>query len=98
MLVGGYLDKILCFELIFNQIMFISASVNFVHWQLGFFLRHRGFAFLGFLLNSNYGRMAGRIWEKEKQCFFTAGKYSSNVNDFRIRMLLLLRNRKLFEK
>lgn len=57
--VGGYLDKVLCFELIFHQTMFTSAWVHFVHWQLGFFLRYKGFTLLGFLLNSNYGRMAG---------------------------------------
>lgn len=91
MLVQVYLDKVLCFELIFHQTMFISAWGHFVYWQLGFFLRYRGFALLGFLLNSNYGRMAGRIWEKEKQCFFTGGNYSSGVNDFSVRMHLLLR-------
>lgn len=96
--VGVHLLKVLWFGLISHQAMVISAWVHFVHWQLGFFLRYRGFALLGILLNSNYGRVAGRIWEKETQCFFTGGKHISSVNDFSVRMHLLLRKYILFEK
>lgn len=89
--VGGYLDVVFCFKLLFHQTMFISAWVHFICWQLGYF-EAQGFALFGFLLNSCYGRMAGRIWEEEKQCFFTkVGKYISSVKKISVKMHLLPR-------
>lgn len=54
--VGGYLDVVFCFELIFHQTMFITAWVCFIHWQLGFFEARRGcfvWLFIKFLLRKD---------------------------------------------
>lgn len=62
------------------------------------FLRQGGVALFNFLLNSSYGRMAGRIWEAEKQCFFTeVGKYGSSVNEIGVKKHLLPRKYTVLE-
>jgi len=61
--------------------------------------RHWGVALFGFSRNSCYGRMAGRIWEEEKQRFFTeVGKYYSSVNEISVNRHLLPKKFAVLEK